>query len=113
MKCNQRTTWEHHAKERKTATATYVRTAQALTTSIRDEAELEEGLAMNCRNMRREKHRLLLYQTRGQRKIVKDSDEDGEPKIFFQDQDLSDRTAEDVERFFGSFRFARNPQEFK
>lgn len=49
---NHGTAWAHHAKGRISTSATYEQMAVALAKSICDEAELEEGLAQNRRNLR-------------------------------------------------------------
>lgn len=73
------TTWAHHVKGRISASANYGRMAVALATSIHDEAELEEVLAQNIRNLRGSYHRLRIYKKSGRSKSAAENDEDDEP----------------------------------
>lgn len=84
--CNatRETTWAQKVTTPVAASATYWRTTQALVTSRRDKAELEEALDMNQQNLRGKNHRRLLYQTGGKRNTVPDSDDDGEPDMYFE-----------------------------
>lgn len=109
----RRTTLADHVKARMYASVTYNRMDQALQTSIPDETEFEEGLAMNHHSKRGSHHRRSIYRTRERRKINSESEGDEEPETYFREQTTADKIIEALETFFGSSRFARSPQHFK
>lgn len=105
--------WALHAKGRISASASYEPTAQALSTSIRDLAEHEEGRTLSRRNRRGTHHRNILYKTGGPKQNNADSDDEGEPEVYLQENSGQDQLLATLENFFGSSRFARDPRDFK